>query len=73
VRAPQVRTCQRVACSRRAELAARLASDRDQLAMPVEAAVDLFVGPIHHRAIVLGEPVDDAMLDAVVNAIVPAS
>jgi AcrR family transcriptional regulator len=53
----------------RAELAARLAADRDQLAVPVEAAVDMLVGPIHHRAIVLGEPVDDALLDAVVASI----
>jgi len=34
-------------------------SDRDRLAVPVDAVVDLLVGPIHHRAIVLGEPVDD--------------
>ena len=56
----------------RAELAARLTADQDHLAVPVDAAVDLIVGPIHHRAIVLGEPVDDTLLDAVVSSVVAA-
>jgi hypothetical protein len=56
----------------RSELSARLAADRDRLAVPVDAALDMLVGPIHHRAVVVGQPVDDALLDALVTTLVPA-
>jgi len=55
----------------RSELAARLAADAEHLAVPVDAALDMLVGPIHHRAVIVGEPVDDALLDALVTSLVP--
>jgi hypothetical protein len=36
--------------------------------VPVDAALDMLVGPIHHRAVVVGEPVDDALVTSLVPA-----
>jgi hypothetical protein len=33
--------------------------------MPLAAAVDQLVGPLCHRAPLVGDPVDDVLLDAV--------
>jgi len=39
--------------------------------VPVDVAIDLLVGPVYHRAIVVAEgPVDPALVDAVVDAVV---
>jgi AcrR family transcriptional regulator len=56
----------------RSELAARLASDPEHLAVPVDAALDMLAGPIHHRAVIVGDPVDDDLIDALVTSITTA-
>jgi EmrB/QacA subfamily drug resistance transporter len=62
---------QRVGEPRRREIAERLGADGSQLTVPVDVAIDLLVGPVYHRAIVVAEgPVDPALVDAVVDAVV---
>jgi hypothetical protein len=39
----------------------------------VAALAEWLVGPIHHRVIVTGEPVDDTFLDAVVDIVLTVS
>ena len=60
---------ERVLHPRRAELGRRLARDQEQINAPVDAAVDQLVGPIYHRALLLDLPVDDALLDAIVDGL----
>lgn len=57
---------------RRAALAARLAREPQALTVPVEAAVDLLVGPIYHRALIAGAPPDDDFVDAITAAVLAA-
>lgn len=39
----------------------------------VAALAEWLVGPVHHRVIVTGEPIDDAFLDAVVDVVLAVS
>lgn len=39
----------------------------------VAALAEWLVGPIHHRVIVTGEPIDDTFLDAVVDVVLTVS
>jgi EmrB/QacA subfamily drug resistance transporter len=59
----------RVFAPRRAELATRLIEDHDQLAVPIEAAADLLVGPLYHRALIVGEAVDPTLCHAIVSSV----
>ncbi|HKE77093.1 MAG TPA: DHA2 family efflux MFS transporter permease subunit [Acidimicrobiales bacterium] len=62
---------QRVGEPRRREIAARLRADGPQLTVPVEVAIDLLVGPVYHRTLVVDDgPLDPALVDAVVDAVV---
>jgi EmrB/QacA subfamily drug resistance transporter len=61
---------ERVFAPRRAELATRLAEDPSHLAVPVDSVADLLIGPLYHRALIVGEPVDRALCDAVVHSVV---
>jgi EmrB/QacA subfamily drug resistance transporter len=61
---------QRVGEPRRRELADRLRADATRLNVPVEVAIDQLVGPVYHRALIVGEPVDDDLVDGIVAAVV---
>ena len=61
---------ERVGEPRRREVAARLRADGQQLAAPVDAALDQLMGPLYHRALIVDAPIDDALVDAVVDAVV---
>jgi hypothetical protein len=52
--------------TRRHELAERLALDADQLRVPIDAAVDQLAGPLYHRALLTGGPIDDTLVESVV-------
>jgi DNA-binding transcriptional regulator YbjK len=61
---------QRVGEPRRREIAERLGADGSQLTVPIDVAIDLLVGPVYHRVLVVDEgPVDPALVDAVVDAV----
>ena len=62
---------QRVGEPRRREIAARLRADGARLTVPVDVAIDLLVGPVYHRALVVDEgPLEPALVDAVIDAVV---
>ncbi len=62
----------RVVTPRRRALATRLDADAERLAVPVDAAVDQLVGPLYFRALLIGEPVDEALVAAIVDRLLPA-
>jgi EmrB/QacA subfamily drug resistance transporter len=64
---------ERVVGPRRAELAARLARDPAALRVPVDAALDLIVGPLFHRALIADAPLDRDFLDASLAAVLGAA
>jgi EmrB/QacA subfamily drug resistance transporter len=54
---------------RRALLAARLTRDEAALRVPVDAALDIVVGPLFHRALIAELPLDRKFVDAMVQAL----
>lgn len=38
--------------------------------MPVEVAIDLVVGPVYHRALIVDGPIEAGLVDAIVDAVV---
>ena len=61
---------ERVGAPRRAEIAKRLAASPDRLKVPIDAAIDQLVGPLYHRALIVEAPIDDALVNAVVDSVV---
>ena len=59
----------RVGAPRRAEIARRLAAAPDQLKVPIDAAIDQLIGPIYHRALIVDAPIDDDLVNAVVDSV----
>ncbi|KAB7758882.1 TetR family transcriptional regulator [Mycolicibacterium mucogenicum DSM 44124] len=51
------------------------AIERNELSPEIDVAAlaEWLVGPVHHRVIVTGEPIDDAFLDAVVDVVLAVS
>jgi EmrB/QacA subfamily drug resistance transporter len=60
----------RAVAPRRAQLVHRLAEEADRLRVPLDTAPEQFIGPLYHRALIVGGEVDDHLLDAVVSALV---
>ena len=42
----------------------------EHLAVPVDSALDQLVGPVFYRSLILDETVDDALVAAVVDAVI---
>jgi EmrB/QacA subfamily drug resistance transporter len=55
---------------RRAELTARMSLAPDEVIVPLDTAVDQIVGPIYFRALIDGAPIDDQLVDSIVDAVV---
>jgi Na+/melibiose symporter-like transporter/AcrR family transcriptional regulator len=69
---PELATALRehVVAPRRAEIAARLSLAPDEVIVPLDAAVDQIVGPIYFRALIDGSPIDDHLVDSIVDAVI---
>jgi hypothetical protein len=39
----------------------------------VDAALDQLMGPLYHRALIVEAPIDDALIDAIVDGLVAPS
>jgi AcrR family transcriptional regulator len=63
----------RVAGSRRADLVGRLERQPGRIAGDASAAVDQLLGPLYHRSLIAGLPLDEAFIEAVVASVVAAA
>jgi EmrB/QacA subfamily drug resistance transporter len=61
---------ERVLGPRRLEVEARLRRARDQLRVPLDAAVDQLFGPVYYRAVIVESPIDDEFLDSVLSSVI---
>ncbi|MBV9952099.1 MAG: DHA2 family efflux MFS transporter permease subunit [Acidimicrobiia bacterium] len=64
---------ERVVDPRRAELAERLQRDPDALKVPPDAAVDILVGPLYHRALFSDEPLGEDLVRTIVGTVLATS
>lgn len=60
---------ERVIGPRRAELAARLEREPGALRVPVDVALDLIIGPLFHRALIVDGDLDRGFVESLVGAV----
>ena len=58
----------RIVAPRRPSSPARLARGRPRLLVPIDTAADLIARPLYHRALIVGEPIDERFINSVVSA-----